>query len=119
MSQVSQARCSVLDFVGILVWLNCSHPLPFHCSLCPSQVWQDDHKRNLRDPAYLCLWEPIPPPGFVAAGMVATTGGGSLPPNDLVRGWSCCCGKESWTCMGGSDCGHPVMWGEGACHWVV
>lgn len=60
--------------------------MPSHAP-SPAQVWQDDHKRNLRDPNYLCLWEPIPPPGFVAAGMVATTGGGSLPPNDMVRAW--------------------------------
>jgi hypothetical protein len=47
-------------------------------------VWHDEHKLVRNDPRYLSLWRPVPPAGYVAMGLVASTGG-LQPPLDRVR----------------------------------
>lgn len=43
------------------------------------QVWVDGHKRARGDPEYLTLWKLHPPPGYVAMGVLASTGGREPP----------------------------------------
>lgn len=49
------------------------------------QVWVDGHKRARGDPSHLTLWKPIAPAGYVAMGVLASTGGREPPSLSMVR----------------------------------
>lgn len=51
----------------------CSHVLSLPTN--NNQVWTDGHKRARGDPGYLTLWRPVAPAGYVAMGLLASTGG--------------------------------------------
>ncbi len=55
------------------------------CKRTNTQVWVDGHKRARGDSAYLSLWMPIPPAGYVAMGALASTGGREPPSLTHVR----------------------------------
>ncbi|KAL6745679.1 hypothetical protein V8C86DRAFT_3150873 [Haematococcus lacustris] len=44
-----------------------------------AQVWMDEHRYGVGDPRFLSLWRPVPPPGYVALGYVASRG--AAPPS--------------------------------------
>lgn len=52
----------------VFVLLNCKD-----CLLV--QVWSDGHKKARGDPSFLTLWQPVAPAGYVAMGLLASTGG--------------------------------------------
>jgi hypothetical protein len=49
------------------------------CVCCVLQVWSDGHKKARGDPNYLTLWKPVAPAGYVAMGLVASTGAREPP----------------------------------------
>jgi hypothetical protein len=53
-----------------------------------SQVWSDGHKKARGDPNYLTLWRPVAPAGYVAMGLLASSG--SKEPASLSQ-VSCSC----------------------------
>lgn len=48
------------------------------------QVWCDEQKKSYDEPHYLSIWEPVPPAGYEAAGLLASLGP-QPPPLFAVR----------------------------------
>lgn len=54
------------------------------CFAANLQVWCDEHKRSREDNRYLSIWEPVPPAGYAAVGLLASVGP-QPPPLSAVR----------------------------------
>jgi hypothetical protein len=52
-------------------------------------VWSDGHKKARGDANYLTLWRLIPPAGYVAMGLLASTGAKEPPSYCQVGLWGC------------------------------
>ncbi|GFR52309.1 hypothetical protein Agub_g14846, partial [Astrephomene gubernaculifera] len=49
------------------------------------RIWHDESRERSGDPAFLCLWRPVPPAGYMPLGLLVGLGGRPPQPGVPVR----------------------------------